>query len=230
MTTGDPLITRMQALVEQWEAATDRRSVFLSCYLRMSRNMLTGIEAGEFHDRIWVAALLRRFAEYYFVALDAYDRGDPATPIVWRYAHDRAGLTQPLVFQHLFLGVNAHINYDLVLALYDLLAPEWSALSAAGRRRRYEDHCQVNEVIARTIDCVQDEVLEARMPVLDAVDRALGPVDEWLTARLLSRWREEAWVRAVEMVEAEAAEAREAIRKRMEADSLRWAERFALGC
>ena len=41
---------RMQTQVEQWQAAADRRAVFLNCYLLMTSNMLEAVEAGEFHD------------------------------------------------------------------------------------------------------------------------------------------------------------------------------------
>jgi len=61
------------------------------------------------------------------------------------------------VLQNLLLGVNAHVNYDLTFAVVDLLAPEWAGLSEAERRARYEDFCQVNRIIAETVDEVHEK-------------------------------------------------------------------------
>ena len=51
------------------------------------------------------------------------------------------------VLQNLLLGINAHINYDLVLTIYDMPAPEWERLTEEQRRRRFQDHCTVNVII-----------------------------------------------------------------------------------
>jgi hypothetical protein len=202
MQDRDSIILDMRRHVGDWESTGDRRAIFLGCYLRMTENMLGAIGDGEFHDAAWVSALLHHFADYYFNALAAYDRGDPNTPAVWQQTHDAARNPETMVLQNLLLGVNAHINYDLVLALVDMLSPEWGGLDAGGRTRRYEDHDHVNDVIARTVDCVQDEVVERYAPEMDLIDKLLGPVDEWLAASLIRRWRDEVWDHAVEMLEA----------------------------
>ena len=54
----------------------------------MTRNMLDAIEAGRFHDGVWVSNLLHRFADYYFAALDLYEQASQATPPVWKLAFD----------------------------------------------------------------------------------------------------------------------------------------------
>ena len=83
------------------------------------------------------------------------------------------------------MGVNAHINYDLVLALFDMLQPEWKQLSNQQKQIRLEDHNYVNQVIARTIDRVQDELLEPSNPGLAWVDKLFGRVDEFLISKLI---------------------------------------------
>src|SRR5690606_32407413 len=110
-----PVIARMQTFLRQWEDAADRKAVFLRCYSMMTANMLVAIEQGEFRDRTWVERLLHRFADYYFLALDAYEQERTAAPAVWQLAHDAARDDAALPIQNLLLGVNAHINYDLVL-------------------------------------------------------------------------------------------------------------------
>jgi len=51
--------------------------------------------------------------------------------------HSQGG--EALTVQNLILGVNAHINYDLVLATADMLEPEWSQLDEERRQARHDD-------------------------------------------------------------------------------------------
>ena len=67
MSDNIPAIQRMQEQVQQWTQQKDRRAIFLDCYRMMTSNMLTAIEAGEFHDPVWVRALLEHFASHPFV-------------------------------------------------------------------------------------------------------------------------------------------------------------------
>lgn len=197
MSEERPIVQRMTTLVDQWEATHDRRAIFLGCYRLMTRNMLDAIDAGRFHDNEWVNRLLHRFAEYYFTALTRYDQADTDTPPVWKLAHDATRHEKVLTFQHLLLGVNAHINYDLVFSLVDLLAPEWADLTAAQREERHADHELVNHIIGETVDAVQDQVIDRHSPWFKVLDKLLGPTDEWLTSHLIAHWREDVWESAV---------------------------------
>lgn len=219
-----PVVDEMTARVQQWQACADRRAVFLDCYLRMTHNMIDAINAGEFHDAAWVARLLRHFAGYYFDALHAYEQDYASAPTVWRIAHDAAGRPSTMTLQTLFLGVNAHINYDLVLVVVELLQPEWACRDEDERRRCYADYTHVNEIIARTIGVVQDEIIARATPTLALLDALLGRIDEWATAQLAAGMREEVWRHAVAMLETPDAVANEARRQAVEAVTLRRAE------
>jgi hypothetical protein len=221
--THDPVISHMLSLIEQWQADADERTLFLSCYQMMTSNMLLAIDENEFNDPRWVDHLLHRFADYYFVALEAYDRGAAEVPAVWQSAFDATRSPRPLALQKLLLGVNAHINYDLVLTLVDLLRPEWAALTASQREARYTDHCHVNEIIGRTIDAVQDQVLEPAMPMMDLVDKLFGSLDELVVSRLITGWREQVWDNAVRLLETADPAQQAGILRQVEADALRTA-------
>lgn len=219
---------RMQALVQQWVEVSDRRAIFLHCYMLMTRNMLIAIDADEFNDDGWVYELLHRFADYYFDALDAYEQDRAIAPAVWRTAFDATREPRTQVLQNLMLGVNAHINYDLVLTLVDMLEDEWSQLSTEERSRRYTDHCYVNFVIGRTIDTVQDTVIEQLAPQMDIVDKMLGPIDEWLTARLISNWRDEVWHNAIQILDTPDSETCDELRRHIEQTTLERADAILL--
>lgn len=195
------VISEMDKLLASWEVDNDNRRIFLGCYKMMTQNMLDALQANDFEDVSWVAALLDHFAEYYFSALHAYDQDKGNTPIVWKYAFEASHHTQTHVLQNLVLGVNAHINFDLVFAIYDLLLPEWGNLSEDQRQMRYRDHCHVNDIIYKTIDQVQDEIIDQYDPEFRLVDKILGPLDEWVTIWMVSDWREEVWEHAIHLIE-----------------------------
>ena len=163
--------------------------------------MLLAIQAGQFYDQDWVGELLHRFADYYFTALAANDQKSTSVPAVWSIAFEAARDPNTQTIQNLLLGVNAHINYDLVLTLVDLLQSEWEQLGEQKRQQRYADHCQVNEIIGSTIDTVQDQVIEPLDPGLGWVDKLFGNTDEWLISKLISRWREEVWQKTIQHLE-----------------------------
>jgi hypothetical protein len=224
MDEHDPVFLRMNSLVGGWEAAGDRRSIFLSCYSIMTRNMFQLLESGIFRDPAWVNHLLNDFAGYYFRALENYENSNEASPQVWRIAFNAARQPQVMPVQHLILGVNAHINYDLVLTLVDMLEHEWTALSPDKRMDRFHDHCAVNQVIARSIDEVQDTILERYSPALNLIDRTFGRLDEWMISSLITRWREQVWRQAVQCMEAASPDEKTGSIRQVEAASLQKAQ------
>ena len=222
-------VDRMQDRIDRWDRSGDPRAVFLSCYALMTQNMLDAVDAGEFADAAWVfasASSLRRL----LLRCPRHVRGRTKSTRRQSGAAltTRRGDPTHRLFSLLLLGVNAHINYDLVLAVADLLEPEWPSLSDEGRRARYEDYCRVNDTIGRTIDSVQDSIIEKREPIMALVDTLLGPVDEWLVSRGITEWREEVWGHAVRRVETTGEAQREVLRQEIEASAMRWARLFDL--
>jgi hypothetical protein len=214
------VVDRMQTLIENWETAGDRRAVFLSCYKMMTTNMLAAVERGDFEDCNWVSSLLHHFADYYFKALEPYEQGHENIPAPWQIAFQATRRPRTHVMQNLVLGVNAHINYDLVFAVADMLEPEWSGLSPVARQSRYRDHCHVNRIIYQTINAVQDGIIERYAASMDLVDTVFGPLDEWLIFRLISIWREEVWLDATRYVEFSDEDGRSVLRHEVERRSL----------
>ena len=209
MTSNQSVTQLMNTCITNWEQESDQRATFLSCYLLMTENMLKSIEADQFHDSKWVYFLLHHFADYYFDALHAYENNRAQTPKVWVRVHDAAREDTTQVIQNLLLGINTHINYDLIFTLVDMLEPGWEQLSLFERDQRQADHNQVNQIIAKTIDTVQVQVLESLVPEMDLVDKLMGPLDEWMISGLISHWRDDVWHQAVDLLETKEPAARE---------------------
>jgi hypothetical protein len=189
----------------------------------MTRNMIEHAHSGGFGDGAWMNMLLYRFIEYYFDALDSYTSHPGAAPVVWQHSFDGAGDPDLHVLQNLMLGVNAHISYDLVFALTDVMQLDWASADEACRQCRYADYGIVNRVICQTLDAVQDGVVERYSPAMDWVDRGFGRFDEWATERMIARWREDSWRSALALFAAPAAD-QPALRAEVEARAVRRAD------
>ena len=218
---NDRVIQQMQVLIQNWTDCNDSRRIFLSCYQLMTLNMLKAVERDEFFDSIWVNQLLNRFADYYFIALDQYESDPLAAPLVWQLAHNATRNSKAMAIQSLILGVNAHINYDLVLTLVDVLAPEWRTLDESQRKNRYNDHDQVNTIIASTIDAVQDDILEPAMPFMEFIDTVFGRLDEHLISKMIRSWRQNVWENATYLLNMDGEGNREKIIARVENNALK---------
>jgi hypothetical protein len=186
-------IERMVETLNSLEPYGDKKAIFLNCYLLMTEQMYQAVNQGRFKDGTWVMILLERFADYYFDALDQYNHKEKFTPKVWHFVHDSSDHSRMHVLQHLFLGINAHINYDLVLTLHDVISDEWCSMDESMKALRFHDHCIVNDIIAETIDEVQDKVVERYAPSMDIIDKGMGRLDEKIFEWLIRRWRGEVW-------------------------------------
>jgi hypothetical protein len=71
-------------------------------------------------------------------------------------------------------------------------------------------------------------VVERHAPSLDLLDKALGPLDEWMIARMIRGWRDDVWQNALRMLEAPSGPARESLRLGVEARSLDRARRLLI--
>jgi hypothetical protein len=217
------IVQKMDTLATEWEQQNDKRALFLRCYCIMTEKMFRALDEKRFIDQEWVERLLLQFSDYYFDALACFDCGE-RVPKVWRVAHEAASQKKLQVLQHLFLGINAHINYDLVLTLYELLKDEWKTLSEEGRQTRYQDHSMVNTIIRETIDQVQDEVVEVDTPWMDFIDKAMGRLDERLFGNLISAWRKEVWKNTLLLIDCKDEKERADLIRKLEQDVLKKAK------
>lgn len=190
----DDVLTAFDAMQARFLDARDRRGVFLSAYVLITQELVRRLAAGAFQDDAWVTRYLVAFANLYREALVGYETGG-AVPKAWRIAFDTAASGSELVVQDLFLGINAHINHDLPLALTAVaIDPD--------RPRRYADHTAVNAALEAATDEVQARIAHLYDRVLGLLDDGLGPLDEAVTGFSVVAARENAWDRAVAIANA----------------------------
>jgi hypothetical protein len=184
----------LQRTEELLRAAGDRRSVFLTIYVKMTKGVIQGIEMGAFHDSVWARKYLIEFANWYREALLNFEHGNlQAVPQPWQLAFSASRSGHTLVIQDLLLGVNAHINYDLAYTLDEIsIDPK--------RAKKLQDHNRINRILASLVDTAQSILSELYSAAgLAEVDVSLGHFDEWFTLFSLTEARDLAWKNATSL-------------------------------
>lgn len=196
-TTIDEVIRDLEAIVDWSYQAESRCGYFAQVYLATTRNILAGLQAGEFQNPELLAHLDVVFANRYIDAFDAYHRGRPLTRS-WRIAFDTDQRHALIILQHVLLGMNAHINLDLGVAAAEVApGPAIEGLQA--------DFNTVNDILGRLVDRVEG-ALGQTMPLLAVADHLAGDVDERTIFFSIRAARKAAWRSALGLAAAPPAE------------------------
>jgi hypothetical protein len=192
----DDVVDGFGALESQFRQRRDRRAIFLTLYGVVSAEMRARVAQRTFRDNDWVHRYAVAFANLYRQALDNYESGRMAdVPKAWRLCFDAAARGTGLVLQDMFLGVNAHVNNDLPLALSLVkIDPD--------RPQRYADHAAVNGVLGSVTERATQRIAALYAPGIAALDDCAGQLDELTTLFSLDVARESAWDAAVSLANA----------------------------
>ncbi len=187
----DEVIDHLDTIVAEAKAAGDVLGYFAAMYRGVTRRIKEGIDAGDFEDGPRMNRLDTAFANFYLRALATHKGGGaPSRP--WRLAFDYATTCRSSAFQHLLVGMNAHINFDLAQAVVEdpALAADLPAVRA--------DYDHINDILVRQLDPIQNALLpHYRSGPL--VDRALGRLDENIVGWQIAKARAHAWHHAEQL-------------------------------
>ncbi len=185
----DALVARMEDLLVPLRDRGDARQHFHATYLRTTKAVGTELAAGGFDDPVWVETWDIVFADLYLDALEADQRGAPV-PGPWAVAFGAADKTKLAPLQHVLLGMNAHINYDLPQALLAVITDQEFDDKALVERRE-ADHRHIDLVLSRRVDGEAREAMDGGQVRL--VDRLLSPLNRLGTKRFLKEARAKVW-------------------------------------
>lgn len=174
----------------------DLRGVFTTAYLHITQSIGAAIEEDSFEDSNWGLNYLLCFANLYRKAILHYENGTiEQVPKSWILAFDIAQKKEGFVIQHLLLGINAHINHDLALALFEVgIDPD--------RNHKYKDHTDINLILEKATEGLKRSVSEKYAPILERLDQGFGTVDDEITAFSIPKAREHAWSMAIALTSA----------------------------
>lgn len=190
--TIDKVLAQMDQVIDRCIRERSRLGYFAMLYRNVTARVRDGIAAGRFEDGARMERLDVIFADRYFQAL--YDYWDGKTPTQsWLVAFNGARRWQPIIMQHLLLGMNAHINLDLALAAIQVAPGEH--LPSLER-----DFKEITNLLGEMIADMEERI-ERVSPWFRLIDRVGGRTDEQICGFAMQQARDLAWQTAEELAE-----------------------------
>jgi hypothetical protein len=163
---------------------------FAALYRDVTIAVRDGIDEGFFDDGDRMARLDVVFANRYLAALDAHRRGAAPTGS-WQVAFDAGDAGRAIVLQHLLIGISAHINLDLGIAVA-------ATAGAAGVAPLRGDFDRINAILAAMTTRSQ-RALATISPWLGALDTFGGRTDDAVVRFSIEVARRQAWAFATQL-------------------------------
>ena len=160
MNTIADVLIRMDEIVSECKFKNSRIGYFAVLYRQVTRRIQAGILNQEFEDNPRMEKLDVFFAKRF---IDAYElwKAEEKTTGSWKTAFDASQSSSYLALQHLFLGINAHINLDLGIAASETMAGK----NLAGIQN---DFNKINSILGELVDGVKSNI------------RTVSPIFGWL--------------------------------------------------
>ena len=184
ITTIDEVIAVLADIIQKSEQTNDPAGFFAALYQKVTIKVKEGIAAGSFEDGPRMEQLDVAFAKRYIEAYFSFKKGEP-TSHSWQKAFDFTTHYQPIVLQHLLLGINAHINLDLGVAANEI---------SKGRNIAdlENDFNRINEILSSLVHEVEED-LAAVWPTLKLILKLAGKVDDFMVDFSMKLARDGAW-------------------------------------
>lgn len=184
----DEVIQKLEDIVAYSILHSEREGYFAALYLRVTNVVKQKIGEGYFDDNPRMERLDVVFANRYITAYEQYKKKQPCSAS-WQLAFDTCRNWQPLVLQHLFLGMNAHIGLDLGIAAATV-CPGNSIQSL------HDDFNKINSILASLVATVRDELTQM-WPLLKIVNWLAGKLEEEIANFSMETARDAAWKEAL---------------------------------
>jgi hypothetical protein len=161
---------------------------FACTYRIMTTQVLKGIQQKKFEDNPRMILLDIAFATRYLDAWENYSKGKKCTNS-WYLAFEATKNKDLLILQHIFLGMNAHINLDLVISVASIMP--YRKINPLKK-----DFENINTVISSINQKVQDSLNKICYPV-NLIDKLSNGKDNVILDFAISKARETSWATAV---------------------------------
>lgn len=188
--TIDEVIRLLEGIVADCEAGNKPHGIFAYVYLHTTRQVKNGIIEGRFQDGARMEMLDVIFANRYFQAYEHYRHGKSCAGS-WKKAFEASQSRKLTVLQHILLGMNVHINFDLGIAAIDTMPPEKLT-------ELESDFFEINSLLAEQINAIQEKV-NAVSPLLFLMDWLGRNNDEKFAEFSVKKARSHAWNAAVRL-------------------------------
>jgi len=186
-------LERLQSILDDLPPGRsgNRVAAFNDLYLTITRRVEQALQT-DASEPEFLELLDVEFAKRYFDALDRWNRDDEDTPDVWEVLFKRAGDARMSRLVAAALGVNAHINHDLALAL----VATWNDRGAPEDDLIHHDYSLVDQIFYEEIPLLRRGYSTAWQL---EIDRLVGPLDDWSQRVLVTVTRAHAWDQALRL-------------------------------
>ena len=182
--TIDDVIGALGDVIERALRERSRLGFFAALYRKVTVTVKEGIAAGRFDDGPRMERLDVTFAGRYLDALARFQRGERPTAC-WQVSFEAAATWPPIILQHLLLGMNAHINFDLGVASATVCPGD--ALPSLKH-----DFNEINTILAGLVGQVQSEI-DQLSPWIRLLDHIDPKADQAIVNFSMEKARAAAW-------------------------------------
>src|SRR5216683_64664 len=182
--TIEEVIERLDEIMTYAEAHElrgqhDGVACFSFLYHRITTRVLEGIHSGRFDDPDFVRALDVVFANRYLTALRNNVLAPEAVPNAWSVLFLRRAHPHITRLQFAAAGVNAHVNFDLAIAVADTCAQLGSPPNAGAKHQSYQE---INAIFAGEMQSLREHFESTWERLIDrmVLGRVVNKIDDWL--------------------------------------------------
>ena len=186
-TTIQQVVDALGTIINWSIEASSRLGYFAALYKRVTIAVGIAVAEGKFEDGARLERLDAAFANRYFDALNGHFHPGrfPRPTHSWQVTFDAASRPEPILVQHMFAGVNAHIGLDLGIAAEAISpGPKLTTL--------HEDFNRINAVLASQVTGVVEDINELS-PVLADLYAVLKQDQINLINDTVRGYRDSAW-------------------------------------
>jgi hypothetical protein len=185
-TTIDEVIQRMTE-IEGTLDSEDGVACFNRLYLNVTQEIRSNPSSTAFEDVAFLDALDVCFANLYFDAYDRVLRGEPC-PAAWSPLFEHRQRKHTSRIQFALVGMNAHINHDLPLAVVTTASEQ--SIDPFGDSPYQRDYFRVNDVLADVEGKIKSWFA---VGIIAELDQHLKGIDDAVSMWCIHGARRAAW-------------------------------------
>lgn len=185
-TTIDEVISILEGIIITEVADNSNLAFFPILYKKVTERIKEGIAQKEFDDNPRMERLDVIFANRYLEAYFTYKEGQKPS-LSWENAFLAAKDQKFLILQHLLLGINAHINLDLGIAVSETIRPQGNLQNI------HTDFNKINAILASMVDGVQQRIGRVS-PFFHLLDKVADGKEDLIATFSINIARDEAWI------------------------------------
>ena len=180
----DEVIDRLEQIQAYAEAQEPRGqhdgvACFSYLYHRITKRVLEGIGSGRFDDCQFVNLLDVVFANRYLAALRASVLSPDDVPDAWAVLFQRRSHRHVTGLQFAAAGVNAHVNFDLAVAVADTCTQLGAAPDRGAKHQSYQE---INAIFAEEMQSLREHFESTWERLIDRIvlGRVVNKMDDWI--------------------------------------------------